>query len=215
MLTQLFSIPIAKGKIVPTEEQESASFALLNDAFDKAHRGVWALESGLSTGELKNGMELYQAVEFEWLSFQLAEKAKELWNTLKYRQDYHLYIDSMWANKHTHGDTTGEHNHNAGRNKSTLSGVYYLRKNKATGHLRFRDPLETIWGMCPLDYEFPEHKKQWTWEAETHDYCIFPSWLNHSTQPYISNDERIAISINFSGFPWDATEGDYDGIAGG
>ena len=75
MLTQLFSIPIATGKIVPTEEQESASFALLNDAFDKAHRGVWALESGLSTGELKNGMVFYQAVEFELLSFLLAENA--------------------------------------------------------------------------------------------------------------------------------------------
>ena len=76
------------------------------------------------------------------------------------------------------------------------------------GCLKFRDPLETIWGMSPLESSFINDKKHYTYKAKSYDYVIFPSWLYHETQPN-GKDERIAISINFSGFPLDPSEGDY------
>ena len=209
MIEQLFSVPVVTGTIVPTDEQLTASISLLDEAWSNANRGVWALESGKSTGELEQGMELYQSPTFDWLTMPMLTAVKEYWtNTVEYRRDYHMYIDSMWANQHFEGDSTGEHNHSAGVGKSHVSCVYYLKKNPDYGHLLFRDPLETIWGLSPLNYMFTNNKKHHIHKAKSYDYVIFPSWLYHETQPN-GKDERIAISINFSGFPLDPSEGDY------
>jgi len=211
MIEQLFSVPVVTGTIVPTDEQLTASLSFLDEAWSVANRGVWAGESGKSTGELKQGMELYQSSIFDWLTMPMLDAVHDYWdNTLDYRRDFHMYIDSMWANQHFEGDTTSEHNHSAGRGKSHVSCVYYLKKNPDYGHLLFRDPLETIWGMSPLESSFINDKKHYTYEAKSYDYVIFPSWLYHETQPN-GKDERIAISINFSGFPLDLSEGDIHG----
>ena len=209
MIEQLFSVPVVTGTIVPTDEQLSKSLSFLDEAWAVANRGVWANETGKSTGELKQGMELYQSPIFDWLTMPMLDAVHDYWdNTLNYRRDYHMYIDSMWANQHFEGDTTGEHNHTAGAGKSHVSCVYYLKKNPDYGHLLFRDPLETIWGLSPLNYMFTNNKKHHIHKAKSYDYVIFPSWLYHETQPN-GKDERIAISINFSGFPLDPSEGDY------
>ena len=45
-------------------------------------------------------------------------EAADYWrNDLNYRKDWHIYLDSMWSNKHSEGDTTGEHSHKSGRGK--------------------------------------------------------------------------------------------------
>ena len=211
MIEQLFSVPVVKGTIVPSDEQLSASLSFLDEAWSVANRGVWANESGKSTGELKQGMELYQSSTFDWLTMPMLDVVHDYWdNTLNYRKDFHMYVDAMWANQHFEGDSTGEHSHTAGAGKSHVSCVYYLKKNPDYGHLLFRDPLETIWGMSPLDYMFTNNKKHHIHKAKSYDYVIFPSWLYHETQPN-GKDERIAISINFSGFPLDLSEGDIHG----
>jgi ectoine hydroxylase-related dioxygenase (phytanoyl-CoA dioxygenase family) len=38
-----------------------------------------------------------------------------------------------------------------------------------------------------------------TVESNEFDLLIFPSWLNHRSQPNKSNENRIAISMNFIG----------------
>ena len=209
MIEQLFSIPVVTGTIVPTDEQLDATNKLLDDAWNCTNKGAWALETGKSTGELEQGTELYQSPVFDWLTMPILDVVHEYWdNTLQYRKDFHMYVDSMWANQHLEGETTGEHNHSAGRGKSHVSCVYYLRKNPDYGHLKFRDPLEMIWGMSPLDAPLKDLKKQHTYKAKTYDYVIFPSWLYHETEPN-GKDERVAISINFSGYPLDPSEGDW------
>ncbi len=209
MQTQLFSIPVETGTIVPTDEELSATLELLDEAWSVAEKGTWALESGKSTGNLEQGTELYQSTTFDWLTMPMLSAVHDYWDlVLGYRKDFHMYVDGMWANLHTEGDTTGEHNHSAGRGKSHVSCVYYLKKNPDNGHLLFRDPLEMVWGMSPMDRTFINLKKQHIHKAKTYDYVIFPSWLYHETQPN-GKDERIAISMNFSGYPLDPSEGDW------
>lgn len=209
MIEQLFSVPVVTGTIVPTDEQLSKSLSFLDEAWAVANRGVWANETGKSTGELKQGMELYQSPIFDWLTMPMLDAVHDYWdNILNYRKDFHMYVDAMWANQHFEGDSTGEHSHTAGAGKSHVSCVYYLKKNPDYGHLLFRDPIESIWGLSPLDYMFTNNKKHHIHKAKSYDYVIFPSWLYHETQPN-GKDERIAISINFSGFPLDPSEGDY------
>lgn len=217
MQHDLFPTPIIKGRVEPTQEQYDACIALLDGCWDKCNAGSWTLESGKSTGELPGGSILYDHEEFDWLTHPVMIAAKEYWNwTLRYRRDWHLYIDSMWCNKHETGDTTGEHCHTGGgRSKSHVSVVYYLKKDIAGGHLLFKNPLEQIHRMTPLNDPYDtwggdgkyEPYDYHVMEAETFDYLIFPSWLMHKTQPAVG--DRLAISINVAGFPHDITDGDF------
>ena len=115
-------------------------------------------------------------------------------------------MDSMWANLHYEGDKTGEHCHVNGYGKSHISLVYYLKKDSRGGHLQFRNPLEDILRHCPLNAPYEDWARDlvkvmigrlYQWQGMS---TMFPSWLKHRTQP-TTDCERIAISMNFSGFP--------------
>ena len=90
MIEQLFSIPVATGTIVPTDEQLSKSLSFLDEAWAVANRGVWANETGKSNGELKQGQELLQQFamfplrstevkHLELLVSLVAEKVLPIW----------------------------------------------------------------------------------------------------------------------------------------
>ena len=219
MQHDLFSTPIFKGSVEPTPEQLEATKRLLEEEyFSKTIRGSWALESGKSTGDMVGGKELFDHEEFDWMLHPVMLAAHDYWKwTLNYRRDWHVYIDSMWCNKHETGDTTGEHCHISGSlSKSHVSIVYHLEKHPDHGHLQFKNPLEDILRMTPLEYDYDADSQgkhtgsdlQWsTQPSKSFDYFIFPSWLKHRTQPAVG--ERLAISINVAGCPIDPTEGDF------
>ncbi len=96
MIEQLFSVPVVTGTIVPTDEQLSKSLSFLDEAWAVANRGVWANETGKSTGELKQGMELYQSPIFDWLTMPMLDAVHDYWdNILNYRKDLQMYVDAM------------------------------------------------------------------------------------------------------------------------
>jgi len=215
----LFSVPVRKGYIVPNAKQYSETYEYLHSLFRNCNKGVWALETGKSTSELEGGSALFQNPIFDWLTLPLLADVKDYWqNVLHYRKDYHMYVDSMWANLHTNGDSTGLHAHVNGRGKSHVSVVYYFVKNHGSSDLQFANPLEQILRMCPLDAPYDDWSRTsgysydyFTAETVRSDYLIFPSWLQHRTLPN-DDSERIAISINFSGYPLDPTEGEFDTV---
>lgn len=220
MLEKLFETPICRGSIEPTPEQLEATKKLLYDEYwAKTTRGSWALESGKSTGGMVGGKELFDHEEFDWMLHPVMVAAHDYWKwTINYRRDMHVYIDSMWANLHNDGDTTGEHCHISGqRSKSHVSIVYHLQKHPEHGHIQFKNPLEDILRMTPLEYDYDADSQgnhtgselQWnTQPSKSFDYFIFPSWLKHRTQPAVG--ERIAISINVAGCLLDPTDGDFN-----
>lgn len=215
-----FPTIVKQGQIIPTNDEFNETYKFLTDAFDQC-KGGWALESGVSTSELDGGAELFDNPLFDWLSFPLLRSVKEYWNDdVRYRKDFHLYIESMWANRHTKGDTTGVHAHIGGaRSHSHISCVYYFQKEYNGGQIQFENPLQQIHRMCPLDGVYDDWARDkndesplydWhTLDTQTFDYIIFPSWFMHRTLPY-HKKERIAISVNISGFPLDPTQGDFD-----
>ena len=213
----VFPTPVCTGQIVPTDQQYHEANVFLDGLWDEAKRGVWAAETGLSTGELEHGQELYENPVFDWLTMPMLTTVKDYWiNVVKYRRDYHMYIDSLWANLHDEVDTTGEHSHANGWGKSHVSCVYYFTKGSQGGEILFKNPLEYIHRLCPLDecYDSVDRHgsgQMYDWhevQPRQFDYVIFPSWLPHKTRPN-GPEERIAISMNFSGFPLDPTEGDF------
>ena len=215
----LFSVPVHRGFVVPNADQYWETHEYLHRLFRQCSKGRWALETGKSTAELQGGDALFQNELFDWLTLPILNDVKDYWiNTLHYRKDYHMYIDSMWANLHGNGDHTGLHAHVNGRGKSHVSVVYYLTRDIHGGDIQFANPLEDILRMCPLDQPYDDWSRSsgysydyYTVPTVRSDYLIFPSWLKHRTLP--NNDsERIAISINFSGYPLDPTEGEFDEV---
>ncbi|UNH61160.1 putative 2OG-Fe(II) oxygenase [Synechococcus phage S-SZBM1] len=215
----LFSVPVRKGHVVPTAQQYAETYEYLHSLFVQCTPGKWALETGKSTAELPGGDALFQDPLFDWLTLPLLSDVKDYWvNVLHYRKDYHMYIDSMWANLHGEGDSTGLHAHVNGRGKSHVSLVYYFTKDINSSGLQFANPLEQILRMCPLDASYDDWSRSsgysydyYTANTLKTDYLIFPSWLQHRTLPN-NNSERIAISINFSGFPIDPTGGEFNEV---
>ena len=221
MLLNVFPTLIRFGTITPSESDLEASQSILNAYFALSSKGDYGLESGLSTGSQRGGKELFDHKEFDWLTHPIMVEAADYWrNDLNYRRDWHIYLDSMWSNKHNEGDTTGEHCHKSGgRSKSDVSIVYYLQKQKGAGNIEFKNPLEQIWRMLPLNEDYDQWARddyyhqgiQYDWQevdAESYNYIIFPSWLTHRTQP--AKGDRIAISMNVAGCPIDPAEGDFD-----
>ena len=74
-ILNLFPVPVLKGHIDPPEGLVEA----LAEKYEQCSKGEWALESGLSTGEL--GMNLHQNVP------QVAYLVEQMHNCLLYTSD--------------------------------------------------------------------------------------------------------------------------------
>ena len=194
----LFPTLVHKVKIQPTEHQYKSLDALITRLLSTASEHTWALESGKSTGQ--HNLYLYKAIEMKWLLDATLVHVNEYWKRLDYRRGAKIIPTSSWANLHQHGQTTGEHSHCGGAVKSHVSVAYYLKKPANSGNILFTDPLEYIHKMSPVHvYDETLGSPYSEVQAEQFDLVIFPSWLKHHTQPNMSQEDRVAISINFIG----------------
>lgn len=198
-VTNLFPLPISKVKVVPTEAERNMLEQYLTDTFNKVQEGTWASETGKSSGEL--GLFLHTVPEMQWLINSIRIPVFKYWELVDYAHGASIYPWSSWANLHKPGQVTGEHSHCDGSEKSHVSTVYYFKKPKDSGHIEFRDPLEYIHSLSPrhMYNDEIEPKAHTAIEADEFDLLIFPSWMKHRSQINLSQDDRIAISINYRG----------------
>lgn len=198
----LFPVNIFKTKIVPTEKEYDEFNQLLTTSFSNANEGVWALESGKSTGE--HDLYLFHEPAAQWLVDKAMEHTYSFWKLLDYRRGAQIKITSSWANLHSYGQVTGEHSHYGGAIRSHISAVYYFKKPAQSGNIEFVDPLEYIRKMEPI-HEYSEYTPDGIAHmykevsTDQFDLVLFPSWLKHRTQPSKSTEDRVAVSINFLG----------------
>ena len=102
-------------------------------------------------------------------------------------------ISNMWAIINTGGSANSRHQHG----NSTISGAYYVRAPKNCGDIVFYDPRP-----APV-FCYPEAKGSNLLNAHINSITpeegaliLFPSYLDHSVNENLSNDERIVISFN-------------------
>lgn len=201
MKIDLFPTPIYSVSIPPTEQEYVELDAVLAQSFSTVPENNWALESGKSTGD--HDLYLYSVPQMQWLMTQVMPHVELFWQQLNYRHDSDVRITSAWANLHKYGQTTGQHNHCGGAIKAHISAVYYFKKPAMSGDIEFVDPLEQLHRMTPV-HEYSEVSGSMYKAIPTNqfDLLLFPSWLMHRTQPNLSQEDRIAISMNFIG-KWD------------
>jgi len=102
-------------------------------------------------------------------------------------------IVAMWAIINKKNSFNIMHNHQ----NCYLSAAYYVKKPERSGDISFFDPVE------PKTYRYPEKEKGTfhsnqvvTLRPEEGNLLIFPSYLYHSVEPNLSDEDRIVISFN-------------------
>jgi|TARA_B100001113_G_scaffold226618_1_gene186042 hypothetical protein len=186
----LFAIPIHHGKLdLPLDNLRNR----LDNLFQQCDRGVWAGETGLSTGQL--GLDLHQYPEVSSLVDAIMPRVHEYWEVLHYVPAT-LEVESCWANQHSVGDRTQEHGHCDGHRQTHVASVFYVEKVEGAD-LEFINPLDYIHKMTPLAGEQGDMLMSESIASKTGDFFLFPGWMRHRTSP--TKNKRIAISINFKG----------------
>ena len=109
------------------------------------------------------------------------------------KQKQKIRISNMWAIINTGGSANTRHQHG----NSTISGAYYVRAPKNSGDIVFYDPRP-----APV-YTYPNALSPNLLNAQINgispnegSLVLFPSYLDHSVNENLSNDERIVISFN-------------------
>ena len=104
-------------------------------------------------------------------------------------------ISNMWAIINTGGSTNSRHHHG----NSTISGAYYVRAPNNCGDIVFYDPRP-----APIFY-YPKSISSNSLNAQVRSITpkegaliLFPSYVDHSVNENLSNDERIVISFNIT-----------------
>ncbi len=104
-------------------------------------------------------------------------------------------ITSMWAIINKGGASNARHHHG----NSSISAAYYVRAPKKCGEIVFYDPRP-----APV-YSHPWATKPNSLNAMVNSITpsegvlvLFPSYLDHSVNANLSDDERIVISFNIS-----------------
>ncbi len=102
-------------------------------------------------------------------------------------------INNMWAIINIGGSANLRHQHG----NSTISGAYYVRAPLNSGDIVFYDPRP-----APV-YSHPNVVDSNILNAQVNSISpkegalvLFPSYLDHSVNENLSNDERIVISFN-------------------
>ena len=111
------------------------------------------------------------------------------------KQKQSININNMWAIINTGGSANLRHQHG----NSTISGAYYVRAPKNSGDIVFYDPRP-----APV-YTYPKAVNPNLLNAQVNGISpkegalvLFPSYLDHSVNENLSNQERIVISFNIT-----------------
>jgi hypothetical protein len=145
-----------------------------------------------------NNLKPHQIKEFapfySWLiscipsiaKVSVGQQSQKLMEENDSTMDY--YVSNSWVNVHNKEGITNEHNHAC----TGLVIAAYLNMPENGGYYECKDPLEYHKAMLPV------HGSHLWRQIPTisGDVLIFPGWLNHRTQPNLSDENRWVLTTN-------------------
>ena len=141
---------------------------------------------------------LHELEEFRDLVSCVTNAVKSVLRFLRIAYDA-VEITGCWANVLARGAAHRAHSHP----NNFLSGVYYVRTHPGTDTINFHDPRNQTAIIRPPVVELTaENTDQVVDRVKNGTLLIFPSYLQHSVDANMSEEERISISFNimFSSF---------------
>ena len=141
---------------------------------------------------------LHDREEFRDLVACVNHAAKGILHFLRIGYDA-FEITGCWANVLARGAAHKAHYHP----NNFLSGVYYVRTHPGTDTINFHDPRSQAGVIRPPVVELTaENTDQVVVRVKNGTLLVFPSYLQHSVDANMGEEERISISFNimFSSF---------------
>jgi len=137
---------------------------------------------------------MHEMPEYKRLTNALYEAQKKIY--IEEDLDSEPFLGNMWANVNPKGGMNRAHVHP----NSLWSGVYYVKANKDSGHLKIDDPRSIALMSRPRLKEKQHPMRLWresSFEPKAGRLIMFPAWLVHCVDPNMSDELRISISFNF------------------
>lgn len=194
------SASIGKSEILPAFPTYLWKYQLKPEASALINRRVLAKLDEItgSAGELRPGSKwqtdqnLHELPEFEELSAQIRLCTRGVLDYLKIPVGQFL-ITGCWANIGAPGSPHGAHSHP----NNYLSGVYYVSAPKGADTITFHDPRPQLDIILPAPSQLAaENAGKVILKVEEGTLLIFPSWLQHSVAPNMSQERRVSIAFN-------------------
>ena len=183
--TPVWTIQLENYKII-----NEKMFEYIKDAQIKDQKGI--SKSNIK-GWHSNDFDLKDESLKKFISF-ISPSIKQVMIDMNWEVEKQtVKIDNMWAIINTGGSANARHQHG----NSTISGAYYVRAPKNSGDIVFYDPRP-----APVFY-FPRAVSSNLLNAQVNAInpkegalILFPSYVDHSVNENLSNEERIVISFN-------------------
>ena len=141
---------------------------------------------------------LHERAEFQNLTSCVDDATKSILQFLRIGYDA-FEITGCWATVLSKGAIHKAHSHP----NNFLSGVYYLRTHPGADTINFHDPRTQASVIRPLVVELTAaNTDQVVVKVTNGTLLMFPSYLQHSVDANMSEEERISVSFNimFSSF---------------
>jgi uncharacterized protein (TIGR02466 family) len=161
----------------------------------KMRRDLPALATGRGW---QSEQALHQREEFGELVSCVGHVAKSILRFLRVGHEA-IEISGCWATVLAKGAMHKAHSHP----NNYLSGVYYVRTRPGADSINFRDPRYQTSVIRPPVVELTaENTDQVVLKVENGTLLMFPSYLEHSVDDNMSEEERVSVSFNlmFSAF---------------
>ena len=137
---------------------------------------------------------MHEMPEYKRLTDALYEAQKKIY--IEEDLDSEPFLGNMWANVNPKGGMNRAPIHP----NSLWSGVYYVKANKNSGHLKIDDPRSIASMSRPRLKEKQHPIRLWretSFEPKVGRLIMFPAWLVHAVDPNLSDELRISVSFNF------------------
>lgn len=143
---------------------------------------------------LQSPGDLANHKDFEILKSKVETAATNFWHSVGYEYR-ELKITQMWANYMKGRGFIDEHNHS----NSLVSGIFYLHVSSGSGATVFTDTYHGIHKMInvPNEKDTRYNSHRFIVTPKNNMLILFPSYLNHYSDPCADGGERITISMNF------------------
>ena len=187
-----FSTPVWASTIAEYKETNEMVYDYIKDLHKKDIMGV--VKSNVKGWHSKN-FNLKEEVPIKFINM-ISPNINKVFKDMDWDlNNQKTKITNMWTIINKSGAANSRHHHG----NSTISAAYYVRAPKNSGDIVFYDPRP-----API-YFHPNANGSNSLNAQVNKITpvegalvLFPSYLDHSVEANLSNDERIVISFNIS-----------------
>lgn len=189
-------------------DAEEINEELLKNIREEQHRDQEGIQRSnfKSLGGWHSHNNLHKEKKYADIANRIRATAKKISKDCGYDPEYRLKIGTMWSIINGPGSFNRSHIHPG----CHWSGVYYVQAPENAGRIEFTDPRTQ--NLMDQPKHAPGNKRPkhcWTkvrFVPEPGKLVIFPSWLYHSVEPNLAEEEgdaaeRVIISFNLTQGP--------------